>query len=288
MTEKSTPEQRLSPVQTLAKAATALDRVGKAGELTATQLALDIGEPRSSVYRLLAGLSAAGLIEAGSTRGTFRLGMKLFELGSRVAQRFDERQLALPVMERIHHETDQTVFLCVRRHFEAVCIERLNGKQVQTLELLLGGTLPLHVGAGPQVLLAFEDEVFRENYLRDASLARFTAKTKTVARGIRTELEAIARRGYSVSDEDVTIGIAAIGAPIFDHTGRIRASLSLSGVRPAILGDSEHDIARLVVEGAAEISQLLGFGLDLSVESRNGGPPALRESRRRAAHTKKR
>lgn len=261
MTANGSRPRRISPVQSLAKAAAALDRLADAGELTAAELATALGEPRSSVYRLLAGLGEAGLVEPGSVRGTFRLGMKLFQLGSKVAQRFDERQVALPIMERIHEETEQTVFLCVRRDDQAVCIERLNGKHVQTLALTLGGTLPLHVGAGPQVLLAFEDEDLREAYLRSRPPVRFTPRTPTSAKVIRTQLAEVRRIGYAVSDEDVTIGIAAIGAPIFDHTDRIRAALSISGVKPAILGVGVERVRRLVVEGAAEISRLLGYGL---------------------------
>ena len=106
---------RDSPVQTVAKAAEALDYLAANGELTASELTELLSEPRSSVYRLLASLSTAELVEAGNRRGTFRLGLKLFQLGTRVAQRFDERQLALPVMERLHELTEETVFLCVRR-----------------------------------------------------------------------------------------------------------------------------------------------------------------------------
>lgn len=255
--------RRLNPVQILAKASAALDYVAKAGEVTAAQMAAALGEPRSSVYRLLSGLSDAGLVEPGTTRGTFRLGMRLFELGSRVAQRFDERQLALPVMERIHHVTEQTVFLCVRRDERAVCIERLNGKHVQTLELALGGSLPLHVGAGPQVLLAFASEQAREGYLGRTPLRRYTECTTVSPRRLRLALTEIRRQGFAVSDEDVTVGIAAVGAPIFDYTGQVRASLSISGVKPAILGVNTQRMTELVVEAADEVSQLLGHGLDL-------------------------
>ena len=55
--------------------------------------------------------------------------------------RFDERQAALPVMRRIHEETEETVYLCVRRGREAVCIERLDGLWVQSMALRLGGSL---------------------------------------------------------------------------------------------------------------------------------------------------
>jgi DNA-binding IclR family transcriptional regulator len=269
MTDDGSGSRRLNPVQILAKAAAALDCLASARELTAAQLAAQLGEPRSSVYRLLASLSDVGLVEAGSARGTYRLGLKLFQLGSRVAQRFDERQLALPTMERLHEITEQTVFLCVRRDDQAVCIERLNGMHVQTLELLLGGTLPLHVGAAPQVLLAFETDEFRESYLRRGSFRRFTPKTPVTARKIRLELEEIHRLGYAVSDEDVTLGVAALGAPIFDHTDQIRAALSISGVKPAILGSDEAKMRRLVLESAAEVSRLLGYGLNGNAQRRH-------------------
>ena len=228
--------------------------------MTIAELASLLREPRSSVYRLVASLSEAGFVEPGSKRGTYRLGMKLFELGSRVAQRFDERQLALPVMERIHEATEQTVFLCVRQEDRAVCIERLNGKHVQTLALSLGGTLPLHVGAAPRVLLAYEDEDVRNEYLKTRKFTRMTPRTPTTRAAIQRELEKIRHLGYAVSDEDVTIGIAALGAPIFDHRDRVRAALSISGVKPAILGRDFERTTRLMTSGAAEVSRLLGNG----------------------------
>ena len=86
-------------------------------------------------------------------RGTYRLSLKLFDLGSTVLDRFDERASALPVMQRLHDETGPTVFLCVRRGLEAVCIERIDGARVTLLELRLGGSLPLHLGAAPRRLL---------------------------------------------------------------------------------------------------------------------------------------
>ena len=122
----------------------------------ARQLAELLGEPRTTVYRLLGSLEALDLVEPGAQPGTYRLGWKLMRLGAAVIERLDERQAALPVMERIHEATGETVFLLVRRGDDAVCIERLEGLRVQSLALRLGGSLPLHVGAGPRALLAWE------------------------------------------------------------------------------------------------------------------------------------
>ncbi len=255
--------QRDNPVQTVSKAAEALDHIAANGELTAAELAELLGEPRSSVYRLLASLSTTELVEPGSRRGTHRLGLKLFQLGSRVAQRFDERQLALPVMERIHEKTEETVFLCVRRDDVAVCIERLNGKHVQALALGLGGSLPLHVGAAPRVLLAYQPKEVQMDYVRRVDLVSLTPRTPSSPTAVNRALAEVRAKGYAVSDEDVTVGIAALGTPIFDHTGGIRAALSISGVRPAILGRESDELRKLMVAAAAEVSGLLGYGLDI-------------------------
>jgi DNA-binding IclR family transcriptional regulator len=260
-----------SPVQTVAKAAEALDHIAAHGELTAAELAELAGWARSSVYRLLGSLASAQLVEPGNRRGTFQLGLKLFQLGSHVAQRFDERQLALPVMERVHEATEETVFLCVRRGDVAVCIERLNGKHVQALALRLGGFLPLHFGAAPRVLLAYEPEEVRADYLRRVELVTFTPKTPCTPAAVRRELAKIRSNGYAVSDQDVTVGIAALGAPIFDHTGRIRAALSISGVRPAVLGKDFHRLCTITTEAALEISSLLGYGLELPGRANTSG-----------------
>src|SRR5207244_1968002 len=87
------------------------------------------------------GLQALDMVEAGSRPGTYRLGWRLLRLGSAVIARLDERQAALPVMERIHERTGETVFLCVRRGDDAVGIERLDGLRVQWLMLRPGGDL---------------------------------------------------------------------------------------------------------------------------------------------------
>jgi DNA-binding IclR family transcriptional regulator len=249
---------RDTSVQVVAKVDAVLVNLAEDGETTAADLADRVGEPRSTVYRLLSTLQRLDMVEPGSRRGTYRLGLKLLRLGSAVVARFDERQAALPVMERIHEETGETVFLCIRRGFEAVCIERLDGRRVQSLALRLGGSLPLHAGAAPRVLLAYEPEALWEEYLDTGPLERMTATTPTRRRELVERLEEIRRDGYAVSDEDVTVGMAAVGAPIFDHRGGVRAALSISGVRPAILGERAAEMTALVVEGAREVSRALG------------------------------
>ena len=246
-------------VQVLRKAASLLRLLADEHELTVGRLSELTGEPRSSVYRVLATLQRLDMVEPASQPGTYRLGLELLRLGARVTARFDERQAALPVMERMHEETGETLFLCIRRRYEAVCIERIDGRRVQSLALRLGGSLPLHVGAAPRALLAHEPRTLWREYVSVATLEALTPNTPTEPEELFAALERVRRSGYSVSDEDVTLGIAAVGAPIFDYRGRPRAALSISGARRAILDENEESIVALVVNGAREVSRTLGF-----------------------------
>jgi len=241
---------RENPIRALAKAVFLLEQLAEEREATPRRLAELIDEPRTTTYRLLRSLEALDLVEPGTQPRSYRLGWKLMRLGAAVVERLDERQAALPVMERIHERVGETVFLLVRRGGNAVCIERLEGLRVQSLALRLGGSLPLHVGAGPRVLLAFEPESEWEHYAESESVPHDA---------LFRELAATRRRGYAISDEDVTPGIGSLGAPIFDYTGGVRAALSIGGMKSLVLGDERHEFVRLLVDGAHEISKTLGY-----------------------------
>ena len=71
---------------------------------------------------------------------------------------FDERGFARPIMEQIHEATGETVFLCVRRGFEAVCIDRSTASGSSRWPSSSAAALPLHAGAASRALLAYEPE----------------------------------------------------------------------------------------------------------------------------------
>ena len=249
---------RENPIRALAKAVHLLEQLADEREATPRRLAQLLDEPRTTTYRLLKSLEALDLVEPGSHPGTYRLGWKLMRLGAAVIERLDERQAALPVMERVHEQIGETVFLVVRRGWDAVCIERLEGLRVQSLALRLGGSLPLHVGAGPRALLAWEPHEVWDEYAREVPLATLTPQTPATPTALIRELEETRARGYAVSDEDVTPGIASLGAPIFDYTGNVRAALSIGGMKSLILGDDREANVELLVQGANDISASLG------------------------------
>ncbi len=246
-------------VGVLAKAARVLDVLAGTREASTAELAETLGEPRSSVYRLLTALTELDLVEPGSQRGSFRLGLKLLRLGTAVVSRLDVRIAALPVMERIHDDTDQTVYLCVRRDRDGVCIERIDGLRAPLMDLRLGGSLPIHEGAGPRSLLAFGPRSEWDDYIRGGSLYDSQTDSELDPKELVAALEEARRLGAVVNDKVFPPGFATIGAPIYDHRGQVFAALSISGIHDAILGDNRDRVCAMVMNGAHEISRALGY-----------------------------
>jgi DNA-binding IclR family transcriptional regulator len=162
-------------------------------------------------------------------------------------------------MEELHRKTEETVVLMVPRDREAICLERIDGRYVRMVIVEIGGAMPLHTGAAPRALLAYRSPEEIDAYLAVPGLAAYTERTAVDPDAIRALLAQARARGYSTSDEDVVPGVAAIAAPVRDRTGAVVAAISVTGPRPAILGDREKHVSEHVQAAAAATSRALGF-----------------------------
>ncbi len=252
--------QRANQVLVIAKAVRLLEEFRTADTLTLTELSERLKMSKSTVHRLLSSLEQVGFVEKEAQKpGCYRLGIKLFELGSLVQGRMHLRQIALHYMTELVERTGETAFLLIRDGMHALCIERVEGSNVQALALKLGGTLPLHLGGAPRVLLAYSPPAVQEEYLSYGPFQAYTPHTITDPEALRADLAEIRRRGYALSYEDVTIGVAALGVPLFDYKNEIIGALSLSGITPRW---TESHIAEMLVElqsVATQISARMGW-----------------------------
>lgn len=264
--QEDVPSSRRGATRAVVKTFALIDALVGQGEATAVELSRLIGEPRSSVYRMLATLEHLELVEPGARRGLFRPGIGLMRLGGSVFSRFDERRLAMPTLEWLRANTRETVHLAVRRGYQAVFIEQLPGEQPHTLAIGLGGTLPLHVGASPRLLLAYETRAFWDEYFANVGVDRSSSRAPRTEAEVRELLEQILVTGVSLSHEDVVRGISTVAAPIFDRFGKVRAALAFNLLPERLQADYDLfiDIARTAGAAASK-----AFGYD-SGEERHG------------------
>lgn len=244
-------------LELIAKVDAVITALENHGEISAADLAIVIDEPLSSTYRMLQSLTAIGWVDRGPRRGSYRLGSRLMTIGGLIEDSIDIRESAYPYLRSLLDEVGATSYLCVRRDARAVCVERLEGQSVRSLAMQLGGSLPLYAGAAPRALLAFLPESEQRAVLQPRHRLPGDPAQPELA-DLQKDLALIKKRGYAVSDGDVTAGIAALGAPVFNHRHELVAAISISGLRAQILGAQRRRNVRLIVAVARGVSAALG------------------------------
>lgn len=228
-------------------------------ELSLAELTKKLGFSRASVHRMLMIAQKHGFIEADPVSHKYRLSLKLFELGSIVGRRMELREVARPVMARLAAETGETVYLIIVHEDEALCIEKVDGDSyVRVLFLDVGKRMPLHIGAGPRVLMAYLPEEEVDRIIEKRGLQVWTRYTLADPKALKSNLAEIRAKGYCLSMEDVTLGAWAIGVPVRNHTGGVVAALSISG-SVATLKDRTSMLIEMVRTAGVEISRRLGY-----------------------------
>jgi DNA-binding IclR family transcriptional regulator len=248
---------RREGILVLGKVKAVLDALGELGQAGPSEIAARIGANKSTTFRLVNSMERIGLLDR-TPGGAYALGLWLMELGALVESRLDLRRVAEPELEQLHEDVALTTFLTVRHANQATCIDRIAGPNVDVLALRLGGILPLYSGAGPRVLLAGLEESELAAYLSQAPFRPLTPHTLTSNGKLRADVEITRRRRYVLSMEDVTIGVAAIGVPVFDASGGVAAAISVAGLRHEFEGDHERALAKRLQASAARVSAALG------------------------------
>lgn len=238
------------PIKMLSKAWAVIDVLAERGALTPAMLSQELDIPRPSVYRLVDGLQAIELVEP-APEGRVRLSRRWLHLADAGLAGLSEWGGAAAVLDDLVERTGQTAFLSVPRGGRAVCIRWAQGRGVEVLALRPGGVLPFHAGAAGRVLLAHLSDDRIDEVLAAAPFAALTSSTLTDVQEVREDIAVTRSRGYCLSVEDVTPGIAALGVPV-RNGGVVVGAVSIGGLVDEI---SEAHLAPLLV--AAERLQKL-------------------------------
>jgi DNA-binding IclR family transcriptional regulator len=192
------------------------------------QLAAETRLHPSTAHRILAVMVENRLVDRIEP-GTYRLGIRLLELGNLVKSRINVRQEALSHMHRLHEELGETVNLSVRHEDEVVYIERTaDSNSMMRVVQIIGARAPLHITAVGKLFLAEDGPDKCAAYARRTGLPRFTENTLTDADSFLKEIDKIRRQGYAFDNEEAEKGVSCIGAGIFNDDGQLVAGLSVS------------------------------------------------------------
>jgi IclR family transcriptional regulator, KDG regulon repressor len=196
-------------------------------ELTLQEIVDRTGQTKSGAYRILANLTRRGMLERDALTRRFRVGTKLYSLGSLAS--LDVRRLAFPYLESLRDEFGWTANLSVRDGLSTVLVEVLDGARPFQMSATIGTREPLYCTASGKCLLAFAPAADRERLVADIDFVPHTPNTLTTPAALLAELAQVRERSFALDRGEYGPHGRCVAVPLFDRRGRVCAALSLSG-----------------------------------------------------------
>lgn len=247
---------------TVAKAVTLLDALGDHPHgATVSEIAESAGYPFSTVYRLLNTLVHTGFLVFEPSSRKYRLGLRVFQLGQKVAHARGFSGTALPALEHLTDETGESSIMAVLDGDRCLTVHTVDGPKFrQTTDP--GDYSPLHTSAIGKCLLAFADDRQREHLLATLELTPRTANSITDRDVLRAQIDTIREQGWAGQQEENDQGMAALAAPIRSGSARHMATVALAAPLfrqdLATLQQFVPELQRVAGSLAAELPQQTG------------------------------
>ena len=215
--------------------------------------------PKSSASYILRTLERHGYVRRDRDNGKYRLGMKVLSLSRAALSGVDIREVALPIMRHLVDQIHLTTHLAILDHEEAVYVEKVEEPGFIKMDTWVGRRMEVHSTAVGKALLAYLDTDEREAIIRHRGMKKLTPHTITSTAKLMKEFDRVRQLGYSLDDEENSLGARCVGAPIFNSQGEVEASLGSTGTITAVPRDAVPRLAETVKDAARRISHLIGY-----------------------------
>jgi IclR family acetate operon transcriptional repressor len=220
-------------------------------ELSAGELLKRVDLSRPTLYRLLYTLEQSGFVLSVGDPQRFRLGPAVARLAHVWTSTQDIGALAQPMMQRLRAQTGETVALFVPQGMYRVCVAELPSNQPLSFKRGVGYSERVVLGASGRAILA-------HLLVGDDELKEYAAGTKVDVSRYPKELEAIRKRGYATSRDELLQGAVAIAAPYFNGAGQVAGSIAVFGPSARVHAAEVDAFGKLLVEEARALSKALG------------------------------
>ncbi len=256
--EQKEPEERHTNV--VARALSVLECLAdyRTG-LTLQQLHERLGIPVGSMHRLLATLHGEGYVARSPKTKKYVLGPKALKLGGR-PNNYDTYLVQPPTpLIAAQRATGETISLSQLVDDQVVCIALAESSHALRLFVRLGQELPVHAAASARVVLAFQSEAVANRLIDASPMQRFTEQTVQDVPALRSHLAEVRRCGYDICSNELDEGVWAVAAPVYDSTGAVISSVTISGAMVRMTPQRRHDAIRAALDAAQAMSITQGY-----------------------------
>ncbi|NWK42800.1 IclR family transcriptional regulator domain-containing protein [Ralstonia pickettii] len=153
---------------------------------------------------------------------------RMLRLGSAYLSTSSLPQIAQPLLADARDELQESVSLAVLDDGYAVFVARAEAVRIVSTGVKLGGRLPVYCSATGRVLLSDMTEAEIRRHLETVEMRPLTARTRADAESVIEAIQRARTEGYSLSDDELEVGMCAMAVPVRGRTGVIEAAVSVS------------------------------------------------------------
>ena len=249
-----------SPSVAVERALAMLEAVAQEPEgLSNAEISRKLQIPKSSASYILRTLEKQAYLNRDKGTGRYRVGLKILSLSRGALSGIDVREVALPIMRHLTEKTGLTCHLAILDGPEAVYIEKVEPPGFLRVDTWVGRRMRVHATSVGKALVAYVPQERLEKIIADGGMEKRTPRTITTLPRLLKELEKVRVQGYAVDDEENNLGARCVGAPVFNQSGAIEASVGLSGTTNQVNPHTMPRILEALKDAARHISIQLGY-----------------------------
>ena len=235
-----------------------LQTLAQSDGMTLSELAQTEAESPATVYRVLTTLAQHQMVEIDPHGQVWHVGPGAFRAGAAFLRRTNVVERARAPMQALMRATEETANLGIDQQGEVLFLTQVETQRAIRAFFPPGTRSPMHASGIGKALLAWVPTARIDALDNGGGLAQFTDATITTISQLREDLEVTRKRGFALDDEERTLGMRCVAAPVFNAHGEPVAGLSVSGPVFRMPQQSLPEIGALVARYAAEVTEAIG------------------------------
>jgi len=244
-------------IKSVVRAFEVLEFLSQEDYIGATELAERFDISKTTAFNILCTLEKIDYIKQSPRDGKYYLSAKILELSKDLE--FKLREQAKPYLRELSRNSNETINLVIRTGKKVLYIDKVESSEPLQINTKVGKKEEIYCTAVGKVILAFTRKDERNIILNKLEFKAHTKNTIMSLPELRKNLESIRKKGYAIDNEEFCKGVKCIAGPVFDHTGSIKAAVSITGPQERINEKGEDEQIEMVKKTCKQISKALGY-----------------------------
>jgi DNA-binding IclR family transcriptional regulator len=224
-----------------------------------SELARAVEIDKSSVSRMLRTLEQAGFVEQDPITQRYSLGLAIGVLGYKALRRMDIRGASHVLLEKLSETTGECAHTAILADKRAFYIDQAAPERGIGIDAPIGTLAPLHCTALGKILLAYQPAAVRDELVKGMTFEQFTRRTIGGADALRDHLNRVRSEGLAFDDEEFSVGVRCVAAPVFRFDGAVCGAIGISGPSPRMTDARLSEWEDLLRDISREVSIRLGW-----------------------------